>query len=147
MIGRDTTPGIAKTLEEVVVVLVDAQEDPGTVSSESVVVAVPAAPVPVVARSATSATKWDTLHVIARRIWTGATVVTEAATLPVTAVSHLTTLAVTTATRAVIWHATARRRATGTRTCPVTIATRAVTSRGIVPPGTRAVTAVAKSVT
>lgn len=100
--GRDTMPGIAKTLVEAVAV----QEDPGTASSEAAVV--------VVARNATNATKWDTLHVIARRIWTGATAVTEAATLPVTAVSHLTTLAVTTATRAVIWHATARRRATGT---------------------------------
>lgn len=106
MTGPDTTPGIAKTLAEVAA----GQEDPGTVSS---VVVVAAAAVDV-ARSATNATKWDTLHVIARRIWTGATAVTEAATLPVTAVSHLTTLAVTTATRAVIWHATARRRATGT---------------------------------
>lgn len=105
MTGPDTTPGIAKTLAEVAA----GQEDPGTVSSAVVVAAAVD-----VARSATNATKWDTLHVIARRIWTGATAVTEAATLPVTAVSHLTTLAVTTATRAVIWHATARRRATGT---------------------------------
>lgn len=113
MTGRDTTPAIAKTLAEVVVV----QADPGTVSSvaAAVVVAVPEVVAAAdVARSATNATKWATLHVIARRIWTGATAVTEAATLPVTAVSHLTTLAVTTATRAVIWHATARRRATGT---------------------------------
>lgn len=99
-------PATAKTLAEVVAAL----EDHGTVSSEAVVAAAAA----VVARSATNATKWDTLHVIARRIWTGATAVTVAATLPVTAVSHLTTLAVTTATRAVIWHATARKRATGT---------------------------------
>lgn len=98
-------PATAKTLAEVVAAL----EDHGTVSSEAVVAAAA-----VVARSATNATKWDTLHVIARRIWTGATAVTVAATLPVTAVSHLTTLAVTTATRAVIWHATARKRATGT---------------------------------
>lgn len=104
MTGRDTTPAIAKTLAEVVA----AQEDPGTASSEAVVAAAD------VARSATNATKWDTLHVIARRIWTGATAVTVAATLPVTAVSHLTTLAATIATRADIWHATARRRATGT---------------------------------
>lgn len=97
-------PAIAKTLAEAEA----AREDHGTVSSEA------AAVVAVAARSATNATKWDTLHVIARRIWTGATAVTVAATLPVTAVSHLTTLAVTTATRAVIWHATARRRATGT---------------------------------
>lgn len=96
-------PAIAKTLAEAEA----AQEDHGTASSEAAVVAV-------AARSATNATKWDILHVIARRIWTGATAVTVAATLPVTAVSHLTTLAVTTATRAVIWHATARRRATGT---------------------------------
>lgn len=114
MTGRATTPGIAKTLAEEVVAVAQAA-DPGTVSSETVEVVVPEAAVAAdVARSATNATKWDTLHVIARRIWTGATVVTEAATLPVTAVSHLTTLAVTTATRAVIWHATARRRATGT---------------------------------
>lgn len=102
MTDPDTTPGIAKTLAEVAA----GQEDPVTVSSAVVVAAD-------VARSATNATKWDTLHVIARRIWTGATAVTEAATLPVTAVSHLTTLAVTTATRAVILPATARRRATG----------------------------------
>lgn len=99
-------PAIAKTLAEAGA----AQEDHGTVS----LVAAAAVAVADVARSATNATKWDTLHVIARRIWTGATAVTVAATLPVTAVSHLTTLAVTTATRAVIWHATARRRATGT---------------------------------
>lgn len=98
-------PAIAKTLAEAEA----AREDHGTVSSEAAAVVVVVA-----ARSATNATKWDTLHVIARRIWTGATAVTVAATLPVTAVSHLTTLAVTTATRAVIWHATARRRATGT---------------------------------
>lgn len=63
-------PAIAKTLAEVVV----AQEDPGIVSSVAVVVVVAAAAD--VARSATNATKWDTLHVIARRIWTGATAVT-----------------------------------------------------------------------
>lgn len=103
-------PAIAKTLAVVVVV----QEDPGIASSAAVVVVVPAAAVVDVARSAINATKWDILHVIVRRIWIGATAVTEAATLPVTAVSHLTTLAVTTATRADIWHATARRRATGT---------------------------------
>lgn len=78
MTGRDTTPGIAKTLAEVVVVV--AQEvDPGIASSETALVAV-AAVLEVaaadVARSATNATKWDTLHVIARRIWTGATAVT-----------------------------------------------------------------------
>lgn len=100
-------PAIAKTLAEVVA----DQEDPGIASSAAVVVV---AAVADVARSAINATKWDILHVIARRIWTGATAVTEAATLPVTAVSHLMTLAVTTATRADIWHATARRRATGT---------------------------------
>lgn len=114
MTGRDTTPGIAKTLAEVVVVVAQ-EEDPGIASSETAVAAVlEVAAAADVARSATNATKWDTLHVIARRIWTGATAVTEAATLPVTVVSHLTTLAVTTATRVVIWHATARRRATGT---------------------------------
>lgn len=99
--GRATMPAIAKTLAEAVA----AQEDPATDSS---------AVVAAVAKSATNATKWDTLHVTARRIWTGATAVTEAATSPATVVSHRMTLAATTATRAVIWRATARRRATGT---------------------------------
>lgn len=97
-------PVIAKTLAAEVVVA--AREDPAT--DNSAVVAADGA------RSATNATKWDTLHVTARRIWTGATAVTEAATSPVTVVSHQMTLAATTATRAVIWRATARRRATGT---------------------------------
>lgn len=95
-------PAIAKMLVEEVV----AREDPATDSSAVVAAAV--------ARSATNATKWDTLHVTARRIWTGATAVTEVATSPATVVSHRMTLAVTTATRAVIWHATVRRKATGT---------------------------------
>lgn len=96
-------PAIARTLAAEAVA---AREDPATDSSAVVVADV--------ARSATNATKWDTLHVTARRIWTGATAVTEAATSPVTAVSHQMTLAATTATRAVIWPVTARRRATGT---------------------------------
>lgn len=56
-------PAIARTLAEAVA----AREDPATDSS---------AVVAAVARSATNATKWDTLHVTARRIWTGATAVT-----------------------------------------------------------------------
>lgn len=96
-------PAIARTLAEEAVA---AREDPATDSSAAVVA--------VVARNATNATKWDTLHVTARRIWTGATAVTEAATSPATVVSHRTTLAATTATRAAIWRVTVRRRATGT---------------------------------
>lgn len=104
MTGRAIMPAIAKTLAEEAVA---AREDPARDSSAAVVVAV-------VVRNATNATKWDTLHVTARRIWTGATAVTEAATSPATVVSHRMTLVATTATRAAIWRATARRRATGT---------------------------------
>lgn len=102
---------------EEVVVEVAAPVDPvaSAGSSEAAVVAAAVAVVVVdAARSATNATKWDTLHVTARRIWTGATVVTEAATLLATAACRPMTRAVTTATRAAIWPETVRRRATGT---------------------------------
>lgn len=59
-------PVIARTLAAEVAVA--AREDPAT--DNSAVVAADGA------RSATNATKWDTLHVTARRIWTVATAVT-----------------------------------------------------------------------
>lgn len=70
--------------------------------------------VEVAVRSATNVTKWDTSHVIARKIWIGATAVTAADTSHATAVCRRTTHAVTTAIKAATWLATARKRAIGT---------------------------------